>query len=677
MQSPKERRKYIRISTVLPIEFFVTGKDGKSLTPWLQGFSHDIGKGGICLIVNDLWQGFWEKIKKSDNFISLKVNIPFKREPIYLKAKPTWNTYEQLDEFTSYTIGLEFFAKNSKESNYLFRFAFTKKAVPIFVASCLSILLIVSSFLFLKNINLSRENKKLVSEYVEILDKKSLVEDELKKEETRKNSLNLRQKELKQSIALLEERVLEWQKKHDELLDKTRVDKKSKEEIKSLGGKISTLEQELTKLKEENSSLKEAKEVNTLASLELKQEARSLNVQTFNISAKVIDGMYDWIKNRQDLMRGLVLSYEGDENLERVCFTYDQALATIVFIIFDDYKRAEKILDFYLSWIKKEKNIYNAYFTAGNVFEYTTHSGPNAWIGIAALCYTKHTNDKKYLPVAYKVADFLLSMMDKEGGIIGGPNISWYSTEHNLDAFSFFDLLYKVTKKKRYLDVANKIKDWISRYSYTQKGPLVKRGKGDSTIATDTYAWSITAFGPDILYSLGMDPEAILDFAVENCEVEVTLDRPEGYVKVNGFDFARAKNLARGGVVSGEWSSQMILAFEILADYFLTKDNTKSKEYLKKAAFYFSELQKMLITSSSRAGRVDPCLPYASKAFVNTGHGWRTPKGNKTGSLASTAYFLIAYSGYNPLKTEPLDLSLEDYYKENLERFKLLSSADE
>ena len=673
MQSPKERRKYIRISTVLPIEFFVADKDGKSLTPWLQGFSHDIGKGGLCLVVNDLWLGFWEKIKKNDNFMSLKVNIPFKRKAIYLKAKPAWSTHEQLGEFTSHTIGLEFFVKNSKESNYLFRFAFIKKSIPIFAVSCLSILLIFSSFLLLKNVNLSRENKKLVRDYVEILDKKSLVDKEFKKEETRKNTLNTRQKELKQNIDLLEEQVSQWQKKHDELLKKTRVDKKSKEEVENLEKKISSLAGELIKLREDNSSLKKAKEVNILTSLELKQEARNLNAQTFDISSKVIDGMYSWIKNRQDLMRGLVLSYEGDESLERVCFTYDQALATIVFLISNDYKRAEKILDFYLGRIKKEKNIYNAYFTTGNVFEYTTHSGPNAWIGIAALCYTKHTNDKKYLPIAYEVADFLISMMDEEGGIIGGPNISWYSTEHNLDAFSFFNLLYEVTKKKKHLDTANKIKNWISRYSYTQKGYPVKRGKGDSTIATDTYAWSITAFGPDILYSLGMDPEAILEFAVKNCEVKVALDRPEGCAQLNGFDFARVKNSARGGVVSAEWSSQMILAFEVMADYFKDKDSNKSKKYLEKGLFYFNELQKMLMTSPSRVGREDPCLPYASVPSVDTGHGWRTPKGSRTGSLASTAYFLLAYHGYNPLKAEPLGLSLEDYYK----RFKSSSLADE
>ncbi|MBU0897019.1 MAG: hypothetical protein KKB76_05305, partial [Candidatus Omnitrophica bacterium] len=98
------------------------------------------------------------------------------------------------------------------------------------------------------------------------------------------------------------------------------------------------------------------------------------------------------------------------------------------------------------------------------------------------------------------------------------------------------------------------------------------------------------------------------------------------------------------------------------------KDSNKYEEYLRKTLFYFEELQKMLITSPSRAGRVDPCLPYASSPFVDTGHGWRTPKGNRTGSLASTAYFLISYFGYNPLKGDFLTSSLRKSYEEELNK---------
>jgi hypothetical protein len=381
-------------------------------------------------------------------------------------------------------------------------------------------------------------------------------------------------------------------------------------------------------------------------------------------SKKVVEGAYVWIKNRQDLLSGLVLSYEGDRNLEKVCFTYDQALATVVFLLFDEKERAAKILNFYLDKTKKNENIYNAYYTKGDVFECCVHSGPNAWIGIAALNYIKETNDKTYLELAQRIADFLLNMMDKEGGIRGGPQEDWYATEHNLDAFAFFNLLYELTKDEKYLKTAQKIRGWLSRYSYTQYGPPIKRGKGDSTIATDTYAWSITALGPELLVSLNMNPQAILEFAFENCEVKTIFSRLEGDVMISGFDFAKFKNMPRGGVVSCEWTSQMILSLEIMADYYKNRNSDKYNDYLQKAVFYFNELQKMLITSLSRVGREDPCLPYASTASVDTGHGWRTPQGDRTGSLAATSYFLIAYFGYNPLQANFLKISLKEIYEQ-------------
>ena len=256
-------------------------------------------------------------------------------------------------------------------------------------------------------------------------------------------------------------------------------------------------------------------------------------------------------------------------------------------------------------------------------------------------------------------------MMDKEGGVRGGPEVVWFSTEHNLDAYAFFNLFYEVTNQRQYLAIAQKIKRWIANYAYTDYGPPIQRGKGDGTIATDTYAWSVTAFGPEVLSSLGMSPDAILEFAVNHCEVETTFERKEGKINLRGFDFAKFRNIARGYVVSGEWTAQMILAFEVMAEYYRLSDPPKSQEYINKAIFYFNELQKMIISSPSKAGREDPCLPYASKPQADTGHGWRTPKGHKTGSLASTAYFLIAYNGYNPFSSETLPTSLKTEYKTN------------
>ena len=149
-----------------------------------------------------------------------------------------------------------------------------------------------------------------------------------------------------------------------------------------------------------------------------------------------------------------------------------------------------------------------------------------------------------------------------------------------------------------------------------------------------------------------MSPDKILEFAEANCAVDVSFSRPDGQsVKVRGFDFAAKSHIARGGVVSSEWTAQMIMAFKIMSEYYHKKGlDNKAESYEEKAEDYMSELCKMIISSPSPSGQGAGCLPYASVDFVDTGHGWMTPKGKATGSVSGTTYALFAYYNYNPLE---------------------------
>ena len=639
----------------MPVEFCIIDEGNKRITPWLQGFTHDIGKGGLCLLINDLWWGFWDKLKAKDSKLLLHVNIPFKSQTINANAKVAWASQEKQKDFYRYAIGLQLFAKD-EDLKTLFNYALFHKFTPLVLKGVIAALLLFSTAFFLRAHMLTAENRTLVKNYVNILNRSSGIKEFIDEGQKKNASFDESQKKINEKISLLEAQIKNY----------------AKEEISDRGlakGKINSAEKEIDILTKESEFLKAKQKEYNEASLGLRREFKDLEYEKIRAADKVIKGVYSWIKNRQDLVSGLVLSYEGDQNLKKISFTYDQALAAITFVILNDRERAEKIFSFYLKKIDKGENIFNAYYTQGDCAEYVAHSGPNAWIGIAVLDYYKETKDKKYLPIAEKVSDFLLQMMDKEGGIKGGPTVEWYSTEHNLDAFAFFKSFYEITKNEKYLKAAEKIKNWISRYAYTSYGPPVNRGKGDSTIATDTYAWSVTAFGADELLSLNMNPERILEFAVDNCEVSTNFKHKEREISVKGFDFAKYRNCARGGVVSCEWTAQMVLSFEIMADYYQLKNPGKSREYLNKSVFYSNELQKMLITSPSKIGIEDPCLPYASSADIDTGHGWRTPSGDRTGSLSSSAYFLIAYLGYNPLKGEFLSLSLKNLYETEPYRF--------
>lgn len=667
----ENRRRYIRITTVLPVEFYILDENDKKVTPWLQGFTQDISRGGICININDLWWGFWDKFSWRGAKLMLRVNLPFRKEAILVKAKVSWLREKKTKDFNQYKVGIEFAEADREAIEEIFRYVIFKKAAPVLAGGIVAVLLIFSSILFYRNISLTRGSRKLVRDYVGIIEKEESLADILAQEKKGKEFFQRRSSELRNMINLLAREITSDKRRYEELLAKgNRKREREYKEMETIQGRISTMEIELGVLKREKKYLKVKEREKSEGETKVAKEVIYIEKERLKAIRRIANGMYDWIKNRQDLSIGLVLSYEGDRNLDRVYFTYDQALTAILFLSMGDKDRAEKILDFYLEKVNNNEDIYNAYQGKYEVFEYVIHSGPNAWIGIAALVYAKETGSKKYLPIAKKISEFLGKMMVDDQGVKGGPKDNWYSTEHNLDSYAFFKLFKKVTKKQEYSNIADKIKNWISKYTYTNYGPPVSRGKGDSTIATDTYAWTIAAFGPDVLYSLKMNPESILEFAIENCEVEVEFEREDTVVSIKGFDFAKLKNTPRGGVVSGEWTAQIILALEIMASYFEDKDSDKSKAYMEKALFYFNELQKMIITSPSASGREDPCLPYASKFSVDTGHGWRTPKGNMTGSLSSTAYFLLAYQGYNPLKAEFLDTHLKGFYNKRLQELK-------
>ena len=97
----------------------------------------------------------------------------------------------------------------------------------------------------------------------------------------------------------------------------------------------------------------------------------------------------------------------------------------------------------------------------------------------------------------------------------------------------------------------------------------------------------------------------------------------------------------------------MVTAFQVMAAHYeVLGDAAKASAYRKKAATYLGELDKMVISSPSPSGQGAGCLPYASQPNADTGHGWRTPSGSQTGSVAGTAYTIFAKKDYNPLALE-------------------------
>jgi hypothetical protein len=503
------------------------------------------------------------------------------------------------------------------------------------------------------NLRLRRENRNLVCRLVQVLEDSKLAQATI-------NEISKEGEELNLGLSRVQVRIRDAENEKKRLYRKLRqvqleVERKDADE-KIFQDEAQRLNISIDRLKREKNALQEKLLVLQKKETKANQDLSALDKKKLVLQQATFDNMYQWLIRHQNSRTGLIISFEGDRNIANWAFTYDQALVACLYTYSADFDNAQKIFNFFKYKASRVNGGFpNAYYAKdGQPAEYVVHCGPNIWLGVAILQYTQRAQDNRYLDLARDIADWIIQIQneDGDGGIKGGPQLKWYSTEHNLDAYAFFNMLYKITKNQRYEESAQKVLGWLVKHTYDRTDTPIRRGKGDSTIATDTYAWSIAALGPTKLEEIGMSADDIMRFAEENCRVEVNFLRPDGNtIRVKGFDFAAQRNLARGGVISCEWTAQMILSFKILADFYRDKRMPEvAGDFQEKARDYLWQLSRMIISSPSPSGQGRGCLPYASSEFVDTGHGWMTPKGRSTGSVAATTYTLFAYYGWNPLE---------------------------
>lgn len=608
-----EKRQYIRLTSVFPVEFRVISPENASgVGPWQQGYTCNVSEGGLCLETVYLDAVTVSGLQRSDACLELSMRIPLAQPAIKATARVMWARKVEGAAAAHYLIGLQFVSITHADAERIVSHArwFRISVRSVFLlALVLFLAFLVSSFY---GYRIRRVNEGLVERLVQA-----------QQEETR-------------TAQVIEE-----------------IDREKK-----------MLSQQMKKYSE---GFKEGKELKNEYAELVERENRIadrlalLERRKSGLQKTLLNKMHQWLKNHQNPSTGLILSFEGNVGVVKDwAFIYDQALAANVFLLFDNERDARRILNFFQAKMSGDfQGFPNAYYyDSGDISEFTVHCGPNIWVGIAVMQYIQKTKDAYYLPLARAIADWLITVQERDpaGGLKGGPKFSWFATEHNLDAYAFFGMLFEKTKEEKYKTAQKKILSWLKTYAMVPHAadyaaPPVNRGRGDATIATDTFAWSLAALGPQKLNQIGMDPEAIMNFAEENCGAAVSFERPSGVVvEVEGFDFAKVAHMPRGGMVSPEWTSQMIVSYQILSGYFAGRHSSaKAEYYAQKAGMYLDELNKLVISSPSAKGQGEGCLPYATLEDADTGHGWNTPLGTRTCSVAGTAYMIMAMRQFNPL----------------------------
>jgi len=222
-----------------------------------------------------------------------------------------------------------------------------------------------------------------------------------------------------------------------------------------------------------------------------------------------------------------------------VCFTYDQAVAVIAYLLKDDTARAEGILATMRALqlqqrgepkddgISHEGSWYTAYQLtwqngtsagAGDSpwklygWEWKRHVGPAMWMAIAAMCFEKETGDTSYRQMAVDALEWARQFWHprSEGGrghLTGGWEYhkpeGWCSTEFNIDAYVAYKFFGETTGNPTYLTVANDIKHFIDNVVWDETHKRIYTGytmETDSIVpdlAMDVHPWTVLAMGID------------------------------------------------------------------------------------------------------------------------------------------------------------------------------------
>jgi hypothetical protein len=635
------RRRYIRIKTVFPVLFQVISEDKRQiLSKKYQGFTRDISASGICLTVHSPDKELIEILKNNKKCkISLIIDMPFFIKPIEAVGGVVWIDEPEREELDICLLGIEYEEILLEHQQKIIKKVKLMRDIPKITAGALVILLMIITAMTINELRLRRKTQDLVLQLNVKSQEMLALRGHVAESHKTKAELDTELDKATKKIALLNERIKELE---DGPNDEVEVLKKERDELILAKNK---LEQSIAKISGRD----------LLFERQLEEIKKSKEV----LESRVFDIMYQYLKISRDKNTGLIPSFKGDPQLGDSAFTYDQALSALLFTINKDYKEAEKILDFYLRRAGRTSNVfYNGYFASdGSVSEYVTHIGPNIFIGLAAIQFAESTGRRTYLPLAEDISEWLMQLQfeNKTGAIRGGSTAEWISTEQNLGAYSLFKQLYRVTGRDKYREAADKVFNWINKSAYNRGIHAFNRGESDASVATDANVLAILSLGPEKMYENRMDPEKVLEFIERRCRAQVEYRRPDGrVVLVEGFDFTDPQIARREPAISSEWTAQAVVAYKIIADYFEDRDPGKSIDYKSKAEYYLAQLQNIAIVKGGIIEQrgiglplIVMALPYASEEAVDTGHGWRTPGGQETTSLAGTIYTIFAHRGYN------------------------------
>jgi len=183
-------------------------------------------------------------------------------------------------------------------------------------------------------------------------------------------------------------------------------------------------------------------------------------------------------------------------------WTYDSAITAAAFTVFGATSEAQQLLDQLAALQHTDGSIEIAFNVSDGTTEPVVRSGTIATTGLAGSLYDQRTRTNRYLSMEERAASYLMSLQGTNGnGLVrGGPDVGWYSTQHNLLAYAFLNQLGaeltadgQRSTANSYLTAANKISSGLESKLLIQNGSQAWfiEGLGDNVQSLDADALGV------------------------------------------------------------------------------------------------------------------------------------------------------------------------------------------
>ena len=322
---------------------------------------------------------------------------------------------------------------------------------------------------------------------------------------------------------------------------------------------------------------------------------------------------HSWLKS-QMTATGLVDSYKDAKD---VCYTYDQAVATVAFLAKGDVSNARRVLDA-LQTLQNDDGSWNSAYacTTGGTEEAQRYVGATAWVALAIANYESITGDTvTYNIMGQRALNWVVLWQRSDGGINGGLDangvpIAWASTEHNEDS-------YGALGHFAYANWQAGVKSFLDGAAWNTAGQRWNQGRNDTVDSLDVNPLGVGALGA----SGARNYRASLDYCMTHHRSTQFRLQSGKWIVMDGFDLNSDRN-----DIWLEGTAQMAVAFRAVG-------RTADSDYF--------------INQIVRVQQRDGGVPYSLQGTFN---GDFTMSTNP--AVASTAWLVIAIAHANPMQPE-------------------------